>query len=88
VRIAEEHNSHNFRTVLRAPTNRVCQEKLLQLCQTVRAFVINRFALALKFILKGNQRQIETAIVGGVFSLSEQAVLLDTSFRNFLCVFV
>ena len=53
------------------------QEEALAIGPAVGAFVVERLALLLQRGLECGERETDAAVVGGVFALREQAVLLD-----------
>src|SRR5262249_51367006 len=73
---------------LGAPRIGVGQEEVLKLGKPVGAFVVEGLALLIQRIGQRDQSQVDAAVVGGIFTLGQQAVLLHTGFGNFLGIFI
>src|SRR5579872_2148726 len=90
MRVAGDSDARDLRADIRAPRISVREEESLAVSPAVRALVVERLAFLLQRRFQSGERQVDAAIIRGVFSLGEQAVLLDsgTGVGNFLGVFV
>src|SRR2546421_658822 len=90
MRVGGNYHASNLWTHIRTPRIRVRQKEALPIGPSVWAFVVERFPLLFERGLKRVQRQMDSAIVSGVLTLGEQAVLLvsGSGVGHFLRIFV
>src|SRR3984957_4484880 len=78
MRISGDDEARDLRTHIRARGVGIRQEETLAVGPSIRAFVVERLALLLERGFERVQREMNSPVVGGVFSLSEQSVLLNS----------
>ena len=78
MRIGGHDQARDFGPHIRAPRIGVRQEEALAVGPAIRTLIVERLALLLQRGFQGIQRQMDAAVVGGVLSLRQQAVLLDS----------
>src|SRR5450631_1386312 len=90
MRIGGHDQAGDFRAHIRAPRVCVRQKEALAIGPAVWTFIVERLALLLQRGFERVQSKMDSAVVGGIFALGEQAVLFDsgTSVGDVLRVFV
>src|SRR5256885_15133869 len=76
----------SFLALLAAPRVGICEKEGLQLSEAVFRHGVEIFALSLQLARQAPERDMDTAIVGGIFSSRQFAILLNACFGYILCV--